>query len=153
MTNLVGNAIKFTEHGNIDVLVEQRAISNSRVQIEIQIHDTGIGIPERDQSRLFRPSVRPMPVFHAATAAPGLGLVITQRLVKEMGGDISFHSQPNRGSTFWFHISLDLNPNAIPDTLNTDGLVGKRLAYVEANATAAQCTLEMLAATPLEVIV
>lgn len=78
--------------------------------------------------------------------------MITQRLVKEMGGDISFHSQPNRGSTFWFHISLDLNPNAIPDTLNTDGLVGKRLAYVEANATAAQCTLEMLAATPLEVI-
>ncbi len=67
--------------------------------------------------------------------------MITQRLVKEMGGDISFHSQPNRGSTFWFHISLDLNPNAIPDTLNTDGLVGKRLAYVEANATAAQCTL------------
>ena len=46
--------------------------------------------------------------------------MITQRLVKEMGGDISFHSQPNRGSTFWFHISLDLNPNAIPDTLNTD---------------------------------
>ena len=66
--------------------------------------------------------------------------MITQRLVKEMGGDISFHSQPNRGSTFWFHISLDLSPNAIPDTLNTDGLVGKRLAYVEANATAAQCT-------------
>lgn len=54
VTNLVGNAIKFTEHGNIDVLVEQRAISNSRVQIEIQIHDTGIGIPERDQSRLFQ---------------------------------------------------------------------------------------------------
>ncbi len=69
----MGNAIKFTEHGNIDVLVEQRAISNSRVQIEIQIHDTGIGIPERDQSRLFGPSVRPMPVFHAATAAPGSG--------------------------------------------------------------------------------
>ena len=53
ITNLVGNAIKFTEHGNIDVLVEQRAMSNSRVQIEVQIHDTGIGIPERDQSRLF----------------------------------------------------------------------------------------------------
>jgi signal transduction histidine kinase len=73
VTNLVGNAIKFTEHGNIDVLVEQRAISNSRVQIEIQIHDTGIGIPERDQSLCSRPSVRPMPVFHAATAAPGSG--------------------------------------------------------------------------------
>ncbi|MFO6285152.1 hypothetical protein ACLBVW_36940, partial [Pseudomonas aeruginosa] len=70
--------------------------------------------------------------------APGYVLVITQRLVKEMGGDISFHSLPNRGSTFWFHISLDLNPNAIPDTLNTDGLVGKRLASGRANARAKQ---------------
>ncbi len=152
VTNLVGNAIKFTEHGNIDVLVEQRAISNSRVQIEIQIHDTGIGIPERDQSRLFQAFRQADASISRRHGGTGLGLVITQRLVKEMGGDISFHSQPNRGSTFWFHISLDLNPNAIPDTLNTDGLVGKRLAYVEANATAAQCTLEMLAATPLEVI-
>ena len=152
VTNLVGNAIKFTEHGNIDVLVEQRAISNSRVQIEIQIHDTGIGIPERDQSRLFQAFRQADASISRRHGGTGLGLVITQRLVKEMGGDISFHSQPNRGSTFWFHINLDLNPNAIPDMLNTDGLAGKRLAYVEANATAAQCTLEMLAATPLEVI-
>ncbi|HAF53237.1 MAG TPA: two-component sensor histidine kinase BarA, partial [Leclercia adecarboxylata] len=54
ITNLVGNAIKFTERGNIDVLVEKRAISNTKVQIEVQIRDTGIGIPERDQSRLFQ---------------------------------------------------------------------------------------------------
>lgn len=54
ITNLVGNAIKFTEGGNIDILVEKRALSNTKVQIEVQIRDTGIGIPERDQSRLFR---------------------------------------------------------------------------------------------------
>ncbi len=54
ITNLVGNAIKFTENGNIDILVEKRALSNTKVQIEVQIRDTGIGIPERDQSRLFR---------------------------------------------------------------------------------------------------
>ncbi len=119
---------KFTEHSNIDVLVEQRAISNSRVQIEIQIHDTGIGIPERDQSRLFRAFRQADASISRRHGGTGLGLVITQRLVKEMGGDISqFHSQPNRGSTFWFHISLDLNPNAIPDMLNTDGLTGKRV--------------------------
>ena len=110
VTNLVGNAIKFTEHGNIDVLVEQRAISNSRVQIEIQIHDTGIGIPERDQSRLFQAFRQADASISRRHGGTGLGLVITQRLVKEMGGDISFHSQPNRGSTFWFHINLDLNP-------------------------------------------
>ncbi|MEB8194853.1 two-component sensor histidine kinase BarA [Raoultella terrigena] len=152
ITNLVGNAIKFTEHGNIDVLVEQRAISNSRVQIEIQIHDTGIGIPERDQSRLFQAFRQADASISRRHGGTGLGLVITQRLVKEMGGDISFHSQPNRGSTFWFHISLDLNPNAIPDSPLTDCLRGKTLAYIEANAAAAQCTMELLANTPLEVV-
>ncbi|MEF3089460.1 two-component sensor histidine kinase BarA [Raoultella scottii] len=152
ITNLVGNAIKFTEHGNIDVLVEQRAITNSRVQIEIQIHDTGIGIPERDQSRLFQAFRQADASISRRHGGTGLGLVITQRLVKEMGGDISFHSQPNRGSTFWFHISLDLNPNAIPDSPLTDCLRGKTLAYIEANAAAAQCTMELLASTPLEVV-
>ena len=82
------------------------------MQIEVQIRDTGIGIPERDQSRLFQAFRQLMPVFPAVMVAPA-GLVITQKLVNEMGGDISFHSQPNRGSTFWFHINLDLNPNII----------------------------------------
>ncbi|MBF8482257.1 two-component sensor histidine kinase BarA [Klebsiella aerogenes] len=152
ITNLVGNAIKFTEHGNIDVLVEQRAMSNSRVQIEVQIHDTGIGIPERDQSRLFQAFRQADASISRRHGGTGLGLVITQRLVKEMGGDISFHSQPNRGSTFWFHISLDLNPNAITDGFDTHYLAGKKLAYIEANTTAAQSTMELLATTPLEVV-
>ncbi len=152
ITNLVGNAIKFTEHGNIDVLVEQRAMSNSRVQIEVQIHDTGIGIPERDQSRLFRAFRQADASISRRHGGTGPGLVITQRLVKEMGGDISFHSQPNRGSTFWFHISLDLNPNAITDGFDTHCPAGKKLAYIEANTTAAQSTMELLATTPLEVV-
>jgi two-component system sensor histidine kinase BarA len=152
ITNLVGNAIKFTEHGNIDVLVEKRALSNNKVQIEVQIRDTGIGIPERDQSRLFQAFRQADASISRRHGGTGLGLVITQKLVKEMGGDISFHSQPNRGSTFWFNINLDLNPNVLSDGPSTQCLKGKRLAYVEANAAAAQATLDMLASTPLEVI-
>lgn len=152
ITNLVGNAIKFTENGNIDIVVEKRAISNNKVQVEMQIRDTGIGIPERDQSRLFQAFRQADASISRRHGGTGLGLVITQKLVNEMGGDISFHSQPNRGSTFWFHINLDLNPNAISDVQATDCLVGKRLGYVEPNATAAQCTLDILNETPLEVI-
>ena len=152
ITNLVGNAIKFTENGNIDVLVEKRALSHNKVQVEVQIRDTGIGIPERDQSRLFQAFRQADASISRRHGGTGLGLVITQKLVKEMGGDISFHSQPNRGSTFWFHINLDLNPNVMPENLPTACLTGKRLAYVEANAAAAQCTLDLLAATPLEVV-
>ena len=73
ITNLVGNAIKFTENGNIDILVEKRALSNTKVQIEVQIRDTGIGIPERDQSRLFQAFRQLMPVFPAVMVAPGWG--------------------------------------------------------------------------------
>ncbi|UAK22161.1 two-component sensor histidine kinase BarA [Kluyvera sp. CRP] len=152
ITNLVGNAIKFTENGNIDVMVEQRAVSNNKVQIEVQIRDTGIGIPERDQSRLFQAFRQADASISRRHGGTGLGLVITQKLVREMGGDISFHSQPNRGSTFWFNINLDLNPNVISEGPDTSSLQGKRIAYVEANAAAAQATLDMLATTPLEVV-
>ncbi|ECX6092639.1 two-component sensor histidine kinase BarA [Salmonella enterica] len=152
ITNLVGNAIKFTESGNIDILVEKRALSNTKVQIEVQIRDTGISIPERDQSRLFQAFRQADASISRRHGGTGLGLVITQKLVNEMGGDISFHSQPNRGSTFWFHINLDLNPNVIIDGPSTACLAGKRLAYIEPNATAAQCTLDLLSDTPVEVI-
>lgn len=152
ITNLVGNAIKFTESGNIDILVEKRALSNTKVQIEVQIRDTGIGIPERDQSRLFQAFCQADASISRRHGGTGLGLVITQKLVNEMGGDISFHSQPNRGSTFWFHIHLDLNPNVIIDGPSTACLAGKRLAYIEPNATAAQCTLDLLSDTPVEVV-
>lgn len=152
ITNLVGNAIKFTENGNIDIHVERRSISNNKVQIEVQIRDTGIGIPERDQSRLFQAFRQADASISRRHGGTGLGLVITQKLVNEMGGDISFHSQPNRGSTFWFHINLDLNPNAITEAPVTRCLEGKRLAYIEPNAAAAQSTLDVLNTTPLEVI-
>ncbi|ECV5750971.1 two-component sensor histidine kinase BarA [Salmonella enterica subsp. enterica] len=152
ITNLVGNAIKFTESGNIDILVEKRALSNTKVQIEVQIRDTGIGIPERDQSRLFQAFRQADASISRRHGGTVLGLVITQKLVNEMGGDISFHSQPNRGSTFWFHIHLDLNPNVIIDGPSTACLAGKRLAYIEPNATAAQCTLDLLSDTPVEVV-
>lgn len=152
ITNLVGNAIKFTESGNIDILVEKRALSNTKVQIEVQIRYTGIGIPERDQSRLFQAFRQADASISRRHGGTGLGLVITQKLVNEMGGDISFHSQPNRGSTFWFHIHLDLNPNVIIDGPSTACLAGKRLAYIEPNATAAQCTLDLLSDTPVEVV-
>ncbi|MGP3593428.1 two-component sensor histidine kinase BarA [Vagococcus sp. WN89Y] len=152
ITNLVGNAIKFTENGNIDIVVEKRALSNNKVQIEVQIRDTGIGIPERDQSRLFQAFRQADASISRRHGGTGLGLVITQKLVNEMGGDISFHSQPNRGSTFWFHIDLDLNPNAVTDAPAMHNLRGKRVAYVEPNAAAAQSTLDVLSDTPLEVI-
>ncbi|KEA54437.1 histidine kinase [Mangrovibacter sp. MFB070] len=151
ITNLVGNAIKFTEQGNIDIVVECRSHANQKAQIEIRIHDTGIGIPERDQSRLFQAFRQADASISRRHGGTGLGLVITQKLVNSMGGDISFHSQPGQGSTFWFTINIDLNPNAIRDMHITEFLAGKHIAYIEPNHTAAQSTLEWLESTPAQV--
>ena len=152
ITNLTGNAIKFTETGNIDILVQKRTEGNNKVQIEMQIHDSGIGIPEQEQSRLFQAFRQADASISRRHGGTGLGLVITQKLVNEMGGEISFHSKPDSGSTFWFYINLDLNPHAVLNNNAMNKLAGRRIAYVEANVNAAQSTLNLLQNTPLSVI-
>ncbi|CAY75458.1 sensor histidine kinase/response regulator [Erwinia pyrifoliae DSM 12163] len=151
IVNLLGNAIKFTESGNIDIRVEKRALSNNRMELEVQIHDTGIGISEKQQSKLFQAFRQADASISRRHGGTGLGLVITQKLVNEMGGEISFHSRLHRGSTFWFHINLELNPNAASDPRIMDCVEGQHLAYVEPNAAAAKAVMEMLNATPMQV--
>ncbi|MEH0875182.1 two-component sensor histidine kinase BarA [Pectobacterium cacticida] len=149
ITNLLGNAIKFTEQGNIDIRIEKRRQEHHQVQLEVQIRDTGIGIAEAQQTQLFQAFRQADTSISRRYGGTGLGLVITQRLIKEMGGDISFYSQPNKGSTFWFNIMLPLNPHATPTKPDYAGLQGKHLAYVESHPIAAQATLDMLSQTPL----
>lgn len=151
ITNLLGNAVKFTETGNIDIRVELRNQLEHQVELEVQIHDTGIGISERQQSQLFQAFRQADASISRRHGGTGLGLVITQKLVKEMGGDINFHSQLNRGSTFWFHITLDLNEGMLSLPPSLPDLRGKTLAYIEPNPTAAQAALNMLSATHLVV--
>ncbi|MEG2113409.1 MAG: ATP-binding protein, partial [Hafnia sp.] len=151
LTNLLGNAIKFTEKGNIDIRVELRSATPHQVELEVLVHDTGIGISERQQSQLFQAFRQADASISRRHGGTGLGLVITQKLVNEMGGDISFHSQPNKGSTFWFHIQLELNHNAPQSHFPMQRLAGQKLLYIESNPVAAQCTLDLLQATPLEV--
>ncbi|OVZ79709.1 two-component sensor histidine kinase BarA [Yersinia kristensenii] len=151
VTNLLGNAIKFTEQGNIDILVATQAKTPQQVTLVVEIHDTGIGISESQQAQLFQAFRQADASISRRHGGTGLGLVITERLVKEMGGDISFHSQVDRGSTFRFHLTLDLNetiPYRHPDMSH---LEGKALAYIERNATAARATLDILSITPLQV--
>ncbi|WP_075183195.1 two-component sensor histidine kinase BarA [Pantoea sp. 1.19] len=151
LTNLLGNAIKFTEQGQIALYVEKRAISLNKVEIEMQIRDSGIGISEKQQSQLFQAFRQADASISRRHGGTGLGLVITQRLVNEMGGDISFHSRPHAGSTFWFHISLELNPNATSDPQALRCLQHKTLAYIEPDLPVAEATRLLLSATPLQV--
>ncbi|NKI75105.1 two-component sensor histidine kinase BarA [Dickeya sp. CFBP 2040] len=151
ITNLLGNAIKFTEQGNIDIRIEKRKQENLQVLLEIQIKDTGIGIAEAQQTQLFQAFRQADTSISRQHGGTGLGLVITQRLVREMGGDISFHSKLNQGTTFWCTLTLQLNPHVLEPDYPFEGLRGKQLAYVEANPAAAQATLDILVHTPLTV--
>lgn len=149
ITNLLGNAIKFTEQGNIDILVAVQAKTVQQVTIVVEIHDTGIGISESQQSQLFQAFRQADASISRRHGGTGLGLVITERLVKEMGGDISF-SQVDRGSTFRFHLTLDLNEAVHYRHPDMSHLEGKTLAYIERNAAAARA-LDILSMTPLQI--
>lgn len=151
VTNLLGNAIKFTEQGNIDILVTAQVLTAQRVTLVVEIQDTGIGISESQQAQLFQAFRQADASISRRHGGTGLGLVITERLVKEMGGDISFLSQVDRGSTFKFHLTLDLNETLSYRQPDMSYLEGKTLAYIERNASAARAALDILSITPLQI--
>ncbi len=98
VTNLVHNAIKFTPAG--EVTIEARAIDNR--SIEILVHDTGVGMTDEQQSRLFSAFSQADRSISRQYGGTGLGLVIAQRLVEQMGSSIKLESEPGHGSTFSF---------------------------------------------------
>ncbi|WP_312239998.1 two-component sensor histidine kinase BarA [Pantoea sp.] len=151
LINLMGNAIKFTEQGTIELQVKKRGQNSTCVELEIQVRDTGIGISEQQQSQLFQAFRQADTSISRRHGGTGLGLVITQRLVKEMGGEIAFNSRLNQGSTFLVYIQLDLNPNAPSMPRALDALNQSRLAYVEPHPAASRAVLQTLSATPLQV--
>ncbi|MBE5253514.1 two-component sensor histidine kinase BarA [Mixta mediterraneensis] len=151
LINLIGNAIKFTQKGTIDLRVDLLAINATRVKLEIQVHDTGIGISGQQQTQLFQAFRQADASISRRHGGTGLGLVITQKLVKEMGGEITFYSRPGEGSTFWIRVQLDLNPNAPGMPRVLDALSHSRIAYVESHPSVAKSVLQMLSVTPLQI--
>lgn len=104
--NLVNNSIKFTDNGHIDVSAKLVADDGEDQAVVIVVRDTGIGIPESEQHRLFEPFSQVETSITRRVGGSGLGLAISRRIVQALGGQISATSRPGEGSAFAFTISL-----------------------------------------------
>jgi len=137
LVNLVGNAIKFTERGEVAVRVDTESVTADRVTLRVAVQDTGIGIAA-DKSRLI------FDAFAQADASTtrrfggtGLGLAICRRLVERMGGRIWLDSEPGRGSTFHFTLALDRARVPVPRRVaaSSHSLQGLPVLAADDNAT------------------
>ncbi len=117
LLNLLTNAIKFTDTGKITVKAVTLKSKKDSVTIHFSVTDSGRGIPDKLQSRLFEPFVQASEGKRLYQEGTGLGLSICKRLVELMQGQIGFDSTENKGSTFWFDVTLKVPPadlNAAP---------------------------------------
>lgn len=132
VTNLLNNAIKFTDEGSVVVRIMLERDLCDKVMICVSISDTGIGVHSEEQNTLFRPFTQIDPASTRKHGGTGLGLAISKRIVHEMGGDIGVESEADKGSTFWFTF-IASKVNELPRVKFNPKLKGHRIIVYDAH--------------------
>ncbi len=115
LVNLVGNAVKFTDRGEVVVRVERQPAPASQALVRFSVRDTGAGIPPEAVESLFEPFTQVETSASHEHGGSGLGLAISSRLVRLMGGRLAVDSEPGRGSVFSFELPLELPDEAVEE--------------------------------------
>jgi CheY-like chemotaxis protein len=145
LLNLVGNALKFTERGEVALEVQLEKDSAARVELRIRVRDTGLGIPGHRIEGLFQPFVQVDTSASRKFGGTGLGLAISRRLVELLGGRIGVESELGRGSTFWFTCAFEKQTAPAPEPgFVPVNLEQKRILIVDDNATNRRVAREQL---------
>ncbi|MBH0203915.1 MAG: response regulator [Nitrospira sp.] len=153
LLNLLGNALKFTERGEVSVRVHCLSQEADLVTLKCEVKDTGIGIPEATQERLFTAFSQADGSTTRRFGGTGLGLAIVRQLVHLMGGEVGIESMPGQGSTFWFTMQLGYNPKQRSNKSGLSrSLAGTRVLIVDDNATNRIILEEQLQAWEAETI-
>jgi two-component system sensor histidine kinase/response regulator len=136
LVNLIGNAIKFTEHGEIFVCVDERTDGSATSALHFAVKDTGVGVPIEKQEKIFEAFSQADGSMTRKYGGTGLGLSICVRLVKMMGGRVWLESQPDQGSTFHFTVQLAVqDSSARPIPLQPEQLRNLHALIVDDNFT------------------
>ena len=133
VTNLVGNAVKFTERGNILIEVECEIENARSARMRVSVHDTGCGIPEEKIGVLFQKFSQADSSTTRKYGGTGLGLAISKQLVELMGGSIGVRCSLGEGSTFWFTLPLELDTHPQAAPVPVADLRGLRALIVDDN--------------------
>ncbi len=112
LNNLLGNAVKFTERGEVILRASLAREENAEAVVRFEVRDSGIGMTEEQRSRLFRSFSQADPSTTRRYGGTGLGLAISKQLVELMGGEIGVHSEPGEGSTFFFEVPFAKQPES-----------------------------------------
>ncbi len=135
--NLVGNAVKFTEQGQ--VAIEVHALEPDSVLLRFEVKDTGIGIPRDAQERIFEAFAQADGSMTRRYGGTGLGLAICRQLVDLMGGEIGVDSEPGTGSTFWFVLRMEQSSRA-SEAPGIEGTALAGLRVLIADDSAVNCS-------------
>lgn len=155
LQNLISNAIKFTNHGTVEVKISGSKTSKNFANLMVNVIDSGIGIDQDAQDKLFSDFTQVDSSTTRKFGGTGLGLAICKQLITLMQGEVGVYSEAGKGATFWFSLNIDINNNDRPiaksnDALSIKPLTGKVL-LVEDNAVnqiVAKAILEKFGLTP-----